>query len=149
MTGDNVSRLSRRKVIAGLGLGAAAAGAMAAPPLPLSWTRKPGESGSWWDRQFTSLAHAGFDQWSSRIGSEFRLGNAIGTLKEVSLLPSKGERPPEVRDRAFALVFESQAPLPPGDRILDVSHAQGGDMKIYFSECGAGCGGRWLQAVFG
>jgi hypothetical protein len=46
-------------------------------------------------------------------------------------------------------VFESSgASLPAGDRILDVSHSAGGDMKVYFSACGDKCGGQRLQAIF-
>ena len=67
MIRENSSRLSRRKLLAGLGFGVAAVGALAAPALQLSWTRKPGAKGSWWDRQFTSLANAGVDEWTRQI----------------------------------------------------------------------------------
>ena len=150
MTRENSSRLSRRKLLAGLGFGVAAAGAIAAPALQLSWTRKPGAKGSWWDRQFTSLAHAGVDEWSRQVGSEFALaGGTVARLAEVTPLRSPGRRPEGLRESAFAVVFESAGPeLPPGDRILDVSHAAAGKMKIYFSTCGDQCGGRRLQAIF-
>jgi hypothetical protein len=150
MIRENSSRLSRRALLAGLGLGVAAVGAMAAPALQLSWTRKPGAKGSWWDRQFTSLSSAGVDEWSRQIGSEFALaGGAVAKLAEVTPLRSPGRRPEGLRDSAFAVVFESAGPgLPAGDRMLDVSHAQGGAMKIYFSACGDKCGGHRLQAIF-
>jgi Domain of unknown function (DUF6916) len=150
MTRENPSRLSRRKLLAGLGFGVAAVGALAAPALQLSWTRKPGAKGSWWDRQFTSLSNAGADEWSRQVGSEFALaGGVVAKLAEVTPLRSPGRRPAGLRDGAFAVVFESAgATLPPGDRILDVSHADAGKMKVYFSACGDKCGGHRLQAIF-
>lgn len=150
MTREKSSRLSRRNLLAGLGFGVAAVGALATPALQLSWTRKPGARGSWWDRQFTSLARAGADEWSRQIGSEFALaGGLVARLAEVQPLRSPGQRPAGLRDRAFAVVFESAGgTLPPGDRIHDVSHPEAGAMKIYFSDCSDKCGGRRLQAIF-
>ena len=149
MTSEPASRFSRRKLLAGLGFGVAAAGAMAAPALQLSWTRKPGAAGDWWDRQFASLAHGGMDEWKSQIGSEFHLAGAGARLTEVTPRLGGGKRPADVRAHPFALVFEASASLPPGDAVYDVRHKVGGDMKIYFSDCGESCGGRRLQAVFG
>jgi hypothetical protein len=150
MTRETSSRLSRRALLAGLGLGVAAVGAIASPALQLSWTRKPGAKASWWDRQFTSLENAGADEWRRRIGAEFALaGGGTARLADVQTLRSPGRRPRGLRDGAFAIVFESAgAGLPAGDRILDVSHAEAGAMKIYFSACGDTCGGRRLQAIF-
>jgi hypothetical protein len=146
MNRENSSRLSRRTLLAGLGIGAAAAGAYASPALQLDWTRKPGPKASWWDRQFTSLSRAGIDEWSRQIGTEFALGGgAVVRLAEVGALGPAGQRPAGVRDRAFVLAFEPVAgALPAGDRILDVVHAEAGTMKIYFSSCD----GNRLQAVF-
>jgi hypothetical protein len=149
MTREKASHLTRRKLLAGLGFGVAAVGAIAAPALQLSWTRKPGASGSWWDRQFTSLANAGVDEWTRQVGSEFALAGGVAKLAEVTALRSPGRRPAGLRDSAFVAVFESAGPaLPPGDRILDVSHPAGGEMQVYFSACADACGGRLLQAVF-
>jgi hypothetical protein len=150
MTREKSSLLSRRKLLAGLGFGVAAVGAIAAPALQLSWTRKPGAKASWWDRQFTSLANAGVDEWSGQVGAEFALaGGVVARLAEVTPLRSPGRRPAGLRDGAFVAVFESAgASLPPGDRILDVSHAAAGKMKVYFSACGDKCGGHRLQAIF-
>ena len=150
MTREKSSRLSRRTMLAGLGLGVAAAGAFATPALQLSWTRKPGAKGSWWDRQFASLDRAGMDEWSRQVGSEFALaGGVVAKLSEVQPLRSPGRRPDGLRDGAFALIFESAgAELPAGDRMLDVTHSQAGAIKIYFSACGDKCGGRRLQAIF-
>jgi hypothetical protein len=150
MTREKSSLLSRRKLLAGLGFGVAAVGAIAAPALQLSWTRKPGAKGSWWDRQFTSLANAGADEWGRQVGSEFAFaGGVAAKLAEVTRLRSPGRRPAGLRDGAFVAVFESAgASLPPGDRMLDVSHPAGGKMKVYFSACDDKCGGHRLQAVF-
>jgi hypothetical protein len=150
MTREKSSRLTRRNLLAGLGFGVAAVGAIAAPALQLSWTRKPGAKGSWWDRQFTSLATAGADEWTRQVGTEFALaGGVAATLAQVTPLRSPGRRPAGLRDQAFALVFESTgAALPPGDRMLDVTHAVAGKMKVYFSACDSQCGGRRLQAIF-
>ncbi len=149
MTREKSSHLTRRKALAGLGFGVAAVGAIAAPALQLSWTREPGESGSWWDRQFTSLANAGADEWARQVGTEFALAGGVARLAEVTPLRSPGRRPAGLRESAFVAVFElAGASLPPGDRILDVSHSAGGDMKVYFSACGDKCGGQRLQAVF-
>jgi hypothetical protein len=149
MTREKSSLLSRRKLLAGLGFGVAAVGAIAAPALQLSWTRKPGAKASWWDRQFTSLANAGVDEWSRQVGAEFALAGGVAKLAEVTPLRSPGRRPAGLRDSAFMAVFESAgASLPPGDRILDVSHAAAGKMKVYFSACGDKCGGHRMQAIF-
>jgi hypothetical protein len=150
MIRETSSRLSRRNLLAGLGFGVAAAGALAAPALHLDWTRKPGAKRSWWNRQFTSLSSAGVDEWSRQIGSEFALGGgAVAKLAEVTPLRSPGRRPAELRETAFAVVLESAgAALPPGDRMVEVSHATGGRMKIYFSACDKACGGHKLQAIF-
>jgi hypothetical protein len=137
-------------MLAGLGLGVASVGALATPALQLSWTREPGAKLSWWDREFTSLSSAGFDEWSRRLGSEFELaGGAVAKLTEVTPLRSPGRRPDGLRDGAFAIVFESAGgTLPAGDRILDVGDSEGGAVKIYFSACADKCGGRRLQAIF-
>lgn len=142
--------MSRRNLLAGLGLGVAAVGALATPALQLSWTRKPGAKGSWWNRQFTSLSNAGVDEWSRRIGAEFALaGGIVAKLAEVKAIRSPGRRPAGLRDGAFSVVFESAgAALPAGDRIHDLSHSEAGAMKIYFSACSDKCGGHRLQAIF-
>ncbi|HEX6376501.1 MAG TPA: hypothetical protein VFZ91_12375 [Allosphingosinicella sp.] len=125
-------------------------GAIAAPALQLSWTRKPGAKGSWWDRQFTSLPHAGMDEWSRQVGASFALaGGVVAKLAEVRPLGKAERRPAGVRNQAFAIVLESTGQtLPAGDRIYDVSHADAGAMKVFFSACGDTCGGHRLQAIF-
>ena len=145
--------MSRRALLAGLGIGVAAAGAYATPALQLSWTRKPGAKAkdSWWDRQFTSLERAGADEWSRQIGARFALaGGAMATLVAVQPLRSPGRRPAGLRDGAFAIVLEAAGGslLPAADRVLDVVHPDAGAMKIYFSACGGTCGADRLQAIF-
>lgn len=151
MSRENSSLFSRRNILAGLGLGAASVGALAAPALKLDWTRKPGTK-SWWDRPSVSLATAGMDEWTRHVGTEFSFagqGGAVAArLAAVEPLNSKGKRPRGLRDRAFALVFESTgAALPAGDRIFDVSHSTGSS-KMFLSACGDKCTGRRLQAIF-
>ena len=148
MTTETSSRFSRRGLLAGAGLVFAAAGALAAPALQLSWTRRPGTRGSLWDGA-APLHRAGMDQWAREIGSEFKVeaeGGTVSTrLAEVQPLLSTGRKPGELgRDRAFAAVFEAEGPLPAGDRIYKVDHPEHGRMDVYFSASGAR-----MIAVFG
>ena len=148
MTTGTSSRFSRRGMLAGFGLVFAAAGAFAAPALQLSWTRKPGTRGSWWDGA-APLHRAGLDRWAREVGAEFKVQAEDGTvsvrLAEVQPLLSTGRKPGELgRDRAFAAVFEAEGPLPRGDRIYKVDHAEHGPMDVYFS-----ASGEKMVAVFG
>ena len=131
---------SRRKFIAGIAVGVAALGAVAAPALNRTWFRRDARgAGSWWGRQSVALEKAGLNEWSRHVGSDFvaKAEGGTATLKLVSVKPLKsaGERPQGVaRDHAFVAVFDagSGAP-PPGDRIYAVNHAVSGDMSIYLS----------------
>jgi hypothetical protein len=141
--------MSRRKLLAGVGFGVAAVGALATPALQLSWTRKPGAKASWWDRQFGSLDRAGLDEWSRQVGASFTLAGGAARLAEVIPMASSGRRPSGLRDRAFKLVFESAgAALPGGDQMLDVVHAGGASLKIFFSASPDTLRGNRLQAIF-
>ena len=148
MSRETSTRLSRRALLAGLGLGAVSAGALARPSLGLA--RGTAAKGDRWDRRPGSLSAASMSEWKRQVGSEFALVGAGNTkLVEVTPLRSLGRRPDGLREGAFMAVFESTgAALPPGDRMMDVSHSSAGAMKIYFSACGDRCGGRRLQAVF-
>ena len=148
MTTETSSRLSRRSMLAGFGLVFAAAGAIAAPALQLSWTRRPGTRGSWWDGA-APLHRAGIGQWNREVGSEFAVEAEGGTvsvrLAEVQPLNSAGRKPGELgRDRAFAAVFEADGPLPAGNRIYKVNHPEHGQMDVFFSPSA-----ERMTAVFG
>ena len=143
---------SRRKVIAGIAVGAAGLTAVAAPALNKTWFAKDGRGkGSWWGRDSVSLETAGLDELTQHVGSEFAASAEGGTatLKLVAVKPLKslGERPDSVaRDRAFVAVFDAGAAAPPpGDRIYAVNHKASGDLSIYFG--GATPAGN-LEAVF-
>ena len=146
------SPFSRRKVIAAIGVGVAALGAVAVPALNRTWFRRDGRGeGSWWDRQFVSLETAGLHEWSRHVGSEFlaetESGSARFKLVGVKPLLSGGARPEQVsRDRAFVAVFDiGSASGPGGDRIYAVNHKVSGDMAIFFSPPG---GKGNIEAVF-
>ena len=148
MTTETSSRFSRRGMLAGFGLVFAAAGAIAAPALQLSWTRRPGTRGSLWDGA-APLHRAGFDQWTREVGSKFTVeaeGGAFSArLAEVQPLLSTGRKAGELgRDRAFAAFFEGDGVLPPGDRIYKVDHPEHGRMDVYFS-----ASTERMMAVFG
>jgi hypothetical protein len=147
MTSGLSSRLSRRGLLAVLGGGIAATGAFAAPGRKLDWTRAGGALGN--RRQQIALARADARAWTAYVGSEFQMGGTTARLAAVEPLPSPGARPAGLRDRAFALVFESRSgALPVPDRIHSLSHADAGAMQVYFSACGEACSGRRLRAVF-
>jgi hypothetical protein len=130
---------SRRKFIAGLAVGAAALGAVAAPALNRSWFRKDARgSGGWWGRKSVALENGGLDEWSRHVGSAFaaKAENGTASLKLIAVKPlaSAGERPDNVsRDRAFVAVFQPASAAPKGDRIYAVNHSVSGDMSIFFS----------------
>jgi len=135
--------LSRRKLLAALAAGFTAVAAIASPALHLSWTRRPGKAGSWWNRQSFSLAKAGMNEWSQQVGSDFTVraegGAAAVRLESVKPLMSAGRRPAGLaRDRAFEAVFASAAgtALPAGDRMYPVNHSKYGAMDVYFSPSG-------------
>jgi hypothetical protein len=134
----------------GLSLGVAAAGASAAPHLPLGLGLEPGAKGRSRGPRTAPLASAGIEEWSRQIGTEFMLaGGAVARLAEVRPLRSGGRPPAGVRSRAFEAIFEpAGGKLPAGDRTLEVAHGQAGPMNIYFSACTDGSGTRRLRAIF-
>lgn len=151
MTKSAATIFTRRNLLAALGLGGAAAAVMAAPPLPLSWTRRP-SGGSWWQRNAYSLERGGIHEWTQEVGSAFQVRGDSGatTLKLVAVVPlnSKGRRPSSVgRDRAFAAVFEPAGGAAPAtDGTFQVEHAKHGEMAVFMT-AGQGGSGR-LEAVF-
>lgn len=152
MTNQVSTIFTRRRILAALGLGGAAAATIAAPPLPLSWTRKSA-AGSWWDRSAGSLAHGAMDEWRSQIGSSFLVDgeNGRATLKLVAVQPlnSKGRRPRSLgRDRAFAAVFEADGQGPSGDRTYSVDHQSRGKIDIFMGAANLSGAKPRLEAVF-
>ncbi|MEA3033047.1 MAG: hypothetical protein QOH86_1063 [Sphingomonadales bacterium] len=133
--------VSRRKLLGGLALAATAAGANAAPVLRVAPAGRR--------TSFRSLAHAGAEAWAQQIGAEFRIRseNGVQTLvlaevRPLSRLDGAGRR--QGRDRAFALAFRSAGgPLPAGDRVYPLAHAQHGRLDIFF-----GPSGERLVAIF-
>ncbi len=152
MTDRGSTIFTRRWILGALGLGGAAAATIAAPPLPLSWTRKPA-GGSWWDRLGGSLAHGAMDEWRGQIGSSFLVdaegGRATLTLVAVQPLNSKGRRPRFLgRERAFAAVFEAEGQAPAGDRTYTVAHDTRGAIDIFMGPASVAGGRPRLEAVF-
>lgn len=151
MTKQSATIFSRRNLLGALAAGGAAAAALAAPALPLSWTRRPG-AGSWWDRTGRSLTRGAMQEWRQQIGSTFTVagdaGTAALTLVAVVPLNSGGRRPSALgRSRAFAAIFETAQGTPPaGDRIYSMEHAVHGKMPVFMTAGRAGA--PRLEAVF-
>jgi hypothetical protein len=124
--------VSRRRLLGGLALAATAAGANAAPVLRLAPSAGRGTA-------FRSLAHADAKAWAEQVGAEFRIRTENGVqsliLAEVRPLARLNRR--NGRDRAFALAFRSAAgPLPAGNRVYPLAHAQHGRLDIFFGPSG-------------
>ena len=134
------SSISRRKALA-VGVGAVAAGAVAAPIFGLATKPAAAKTDllSWWPQQGANLAVAGGNEWAAHVGKSFILqterGKVGARLIEVQALPSRGDRPREVsRESAFALIFSPSAgAAPAGDRIYKLTHESGREMAVYFS----------------
>jgi hypothetical protein len=123
--------VSRRRLLGGLALAATAAGANAAPVLRLA---PAGRRAS-----FRSLAHADAKAWAQQVGAEFRIRTENGVqslvLAEVRPLARLNRR--NGRNRAFALAFRpASGPLPAGDRVYPLAHAQHGKLDIFFGPSG-------------
>jgi hypothetical protein len=152
MTRRSSSVFSRRGILAAIGLGGAAA-AVATPPLPLSWTRKPGAA-SWWDRVSGSLDRGAIDDWKQQVGSSFTVDGdgSRSTLKLIKVVPlnSGGRRPSSLgRERAFAAVFEAQpAAAPMGDRTYTLEQPGAGKMEVFMTGASLSKGAARLEAVF-
>ena len=143
--------LTRRGILAAIGVGGAAAAAMAAPRLPLSLTRKAAKA-SWWMGS-GGLEHGALDQWRSQVGTQFTLAGQGGTsvlkLVEVQEMNSKGSRPSSLaRDRAFAAVFEAEGAAPSGDATYRLQHQGGGTLDIFMSAANLTGPKPRLEAVF-
>jgi len=90
-------------------------------------------------RQFLSLAEAEQAEWAAQVGSVFTIeGGYRLKLAGVQPLPSTGRRPAELRDRAFAAVFEVLGGATmSGDLIYTASHSQYGSLPLFLSVTGS------------
>lgn len=152
--------LSRRVLLAGLGVGAVgAAGALTsgAPVIGLGSGGSAGDASgldaaSWWDRSFVSIQAAGLDEWSGFVGETFTAnGSNRFRVVSVTAFPRSGRRPAELgRSQAFSVVFEPVAgpALAATDKVYDLVHASYPKLPVYMS-APAGLGGATrLIAVF-
>jgi hypothetical protein len=149
---EHATIFSRRRILAALGLGGAAAAVSAAPPLPLSWTRKA-DGGSWWDRSRGSLERGAMEEWRSQVGTSFSVDgeNGATSLKLVKVEPrnSKGRRPSSLgRDRAFAAVFEADGNAPAGDRTYALAYDGHGTVDVFMTGANRAGSKMVLEAVF-
>ncbi|HEV2745790.1 MAG TPA: hypothetical protein VGW34_00650 [Allosphingosinicella sp.] len=144
--------VSRRKLLVGLTGAAVAAGAVAAPGVPLSLlaSQKGAGEASWWEREYWTLEGAGAEEWKAQIGHAFRIAGNKGAqwlrLVEVEALASPGRRPRNVARRsAFSVVFEATQPVMIGsDRIFAVGNRSYSGMRIFLTRTGI----RRLQGIF-
>jgi hypothetical protein len=89
-------------------------------------------------RGMLSLSQAEMEEWTTQIGSTFTVGGGYALqLAGVQPLQSGGERPAELRDRAFAAVFDvTRGSSMPADLIYTVSHPQYGPLQLMLSATG-------------
>jgi hypothetical protein len=155
MSGDS-ALLSRRVLLAGLGVGAlGAAGTLTgtAPVLGLGSTGDTSDrEASWWDRTNLSLQAAGMTEWSGVVGETFTLnGSNLLRVVAVTAFARSGPRPSELgRSQAFSVVFEPIAgpPLPATDKVYELVHPSYPRLPVYMSApVGLGRATR-LMAVF-
>lgn len=143
-------------LLAGLGVGAVGAAAVAAPVLSLRLAGDPsGRRASWWDRTFQSLRSAGLTEWSGVIGETFSLETANGShllrIAAVAAFPGSSPRPAGLgRSQAFSVVFESISgpPLPDTDRLYQLAHPSYPPLPIYMGAPSAVDRSTRLIAVF-
>ena len=137
--------LSRRVLLAGLGVGTVGAvGALTggAPVLGLGSAGFAGdasgrEEASWWDRTAVSLQAAGLAEWSGVVGETFTLnGSSRLRVAAVTAFPRSGPRPADLgRSQAFSVVFEPIAgpPLPAADKVYELVHPSYSRLPVYMS----------------
>lgn len=129
--------LSRRVLLAGLGVGAVGA-ATPALGLGLPAGAASGRDASWWDRTFVSLQAAGLDAWEGVVGETFALkspnGSHLVRVAAVTPFPRSGPRPSRLaRSHAFSVAFEPVAgpALPAADRVYQLVHASYPPLPVY------------------
>jgi hypothetical protein len=127
---------SRRKILAGLGLGGAglAASSWTSPlaaalrPAPLSDTA-PGTR--------ALIDQMGLSTWSAAVGSTFVIRNGASSfsveLVSATALPSSGTRPAGVRSGGFALTFQAPntAAFPAGNRTYTFQQSNGSEFQLF------------------
>jgi hypothetical protein len=143
--------ISRRKVLAGVGVGAATLGVASLPALTLDFTST--DSGNWWQGSGFSLATSTADQWAAQIGTVFTAaGRGSASLKLVAVQrgESAGSRPRGVaRSQSFVAVFDSlDRVAPAGDTIFALSHDVFGALSIHVGPSAGGTSDRRMEAVF-
>lgn len=143
--------LSRRNLLVGVGVSAAAA-AYAAPGVPLSLLPSSDRAGrpSPWTRQYWTLESAGPAEWRRQIGRSFYItGDGLTrwvVLAQVESFASPGKRPTDVgRKEAFSVLFEAPRPLPfKRERIYTVGNNLYRGMQIFLG----GSDSRRVRAIF-
>ena len=130
--------LSRRNILITMGAAGAGAIALLGTKFRPAVTRQARKvlAASPLTRGMLSLSQAEMEEWSTQIGSTFAVGGGYA-LKLAGVRPmlSEGERPAELRDRAFAAVFDvTRGRAMPGNLIYTVSHPQYGPLQLFLSE---------------
>ncbi|HEX8064451.1 MAG TPA: hypothetical protein VF535_14710 [Allosphingosinicella sp.] len=142
--------LDRRTLLAGLGVGAAAA---ATPGLARGLAADaPAGPASWLGGTFSSLHAASLSEWRGAVGETFAVKSPNGShelrVAAVHAFPRSGPRPSKLgRSEAFSVVFESVAgpPLPATDSLYRLRHRAYPPLAVYMS---APSGHGSLIAVF-
>ena len=133
------SFLARRRLLIGLGGGAAAAVALMASPFrAVIAMRARGlvRSEPTLRRLLLSLADAGYDEWLDQVGTVFTVGGGTSLkLVAVSALNSAGPRPLRLtRDSAFLAKFDVQNNgTMAGDLIYTSMHPRYGAFQLFLS----------------
>jgi hypothetical protein len=132
-----VASFSRRNILITIGAAAAGAAALLGTAFRPAVTRQARKvlASTPLTRGMLSLSQAEMAEWTSQIGSTFTVGGGYALqLAGVEPLPSAGERPAALRDRAFAAVFDvARGGIMPGDLIYTVSHPQYGPLQMFLS----------------
>jgi hypothetical protein len=128
--------LDRRTLLAGLGIGAAAA---ATPGFArgLAADAQAGPA-SWLGATFSSLQAAGLSEWRAAVGETFAVKSPNGShelrVVAVTAFPESGSRPATLgRSQAFSVVFEAIAgpPLPATDSLYRLVHRAYPPLPVY------------------
>jgi len=148
---EQMSLVSRRNILLGLAGGAVVAGGIT--------VQQTGGAGAFAEmlspatglgRRGVSLATAEKEDWALQVGTLFTASTGhVLKLASVQAFRELGERPDELRDRAFAASFDvvSGGPLA-AEQLFAVNHKEGGTFDIFMT---AGDPARPLRmlAVFG